>query len=113
MTHFFFYQNVLRKDYNIFFSSKQKFSKIIKDLDTKIFTNYHFKTESLDKNLKLFLKRNKIKLKSFDNLDRNATGKSLNNNYINFFTSKNLKLIEKKENYLFKKFKYKKISKIK
>ncbi len=111
MTHFFFYQNVLRKDYNIFFSSKQKFSKIIKDLDTKIFTNYHFKTESLDKDLKLFLKRNKIKLKRFDNLDRNATGKSLNNNYINFFTSKNLKLIEKKENYLFKKFKYKKISK--
>ena len=34
-----------------------------------------------------------------------------NKNYLNFFRKKNLLLIEKKENYLFKKFKYKKLSK--
>ena len=111
MSHFFFYQNVLRKYYDNFFSSKQKFSKLIKHMDSKIFTNYHFKIESLDKDLRLFLKRNNIKLKRFDIIDKNSTSKVLDNDYINFFSSKNLKLIEKKENYLFKKFKYKKISK--
>ena len=35
---------------------------------------------------------------------------NLDKDYKSFFLQKNLKLIEKKENYLFEKFKYKKIS---
>ena len=31
--------------------------------------------------------------------------------YLKFFSKKNMVLLEKKENYLFKKFKYKKLSK--
>lgn len=110
MTHFFFYQNVLRKYYEKFFLPNQNFSKLIKKIDSKIFTNYYFKTESLDKDLKLFLKKNKIKLKEFKHLDKNSTNINLDKDYKSFFLQKNLILIEKKENYLFKKFKYKKIS---
>ncbi len=110
MTHFFFYQNVLGKYYKKFFLPNQKFSELIKKIDSKIFTNYYFKIESLDKDLKLFLKKNKIKLKQFKNLDRNSTSMNLNKNYKSFFSQKNLKLIEKKEKYLFDKFNYKKIS---
>jgi hypothetical protein len=93
-----------------FFLPNQNFSKLIKKIDSKIFTNYYFKTESLDKDLKLFLKKNKIKLKKFKHLDKNSTNINLDKDYKSFFLQKNLILIEKKENYLFKKFKYKKIS---
>ena len=81
-------------------------------MDTKIFTNYYFKTERLEKDLKLFLKKNKIRLKQFKNFDKNSTKMNLDKNYKNFISQKNLELIEKKENYLFQKFKYKKISNI-
>lgn len=111
MTHFFFYQNVLRKYYKKFFLPNQKFSKLIDQIDSKIFTNYYFKTENLDKDLKIFLKRNKIKIKQFKNLEKNSTSMNFDKNYKSFFSQKNLRLIEKKENYLFKKFKYKKVSK--
>ena len=81
-------------------------------MDTKIFTNYYFKNERLEKDLKLFLKKNKIRLKQFKDFDKNSTKMNLDKNYKNFFSQKNLELIEKKENYLFQKFKYKKISNI-
>ena len=111
MSHFFFYQNLLRKDYNILFENKKNFKKMIKVLDSKIFTNYYFRTENLTNDLKIFLRKNKIKVKNFKDLDRNTSSKKLDEDYIQFFTKKNLVLIENKENYLFKKFNYKKISK--
>ena len=45
------------------------------------------------------------------NIDRNKSFKQKNQNIIKFFTKKNLALIENKESYIFKKFKYKKLSK--
>ena len=110
MTYFFFYQNTLREDYNELFNSKKKFSIVIENLDKKIFSNYFFKTENLSNDLKKFLKKNKMKIKKFNKLDKNQTKKNSKDNVIKFFTKKNLKLIEKKEDYLFKKFKYIKIS---
>ena len=110
MTHYFFYQNVLRKHYNILFKSDLNFSKTIKKLDSKIFTNYHFKTESLNDDLKIFLKKSRIKEKKIKNIDKNESSNEKKNNFIKFFSKKNLLLIEKKENYIFKKFKYKKLS---
>ena len=111
MTHYFFYQNVLRKHYNILFKSNLSFNQTIKKLDSKIFTNYHFKTETLTKNLKDFLKKSGIKELKIDNIDQNKSSKQKNHNIIKFFTKKNMTLIEKKESYIFKKFKYKKLSK--
>tara|TARA_B110000008_G_scaffold273435_1_gene307684 strand:- start:102 stop:953 length:852 start_codon:yes stop_codon:yes gene_type:complete len=110
MTYSFFYQNAPRKYHKKNFLPNQNFSKLIKEIDSKIFTNYYFKTESLEKDLQLFLKKNKIKLKQFKHLDKNSTNISPKIDYKKFFSKKNLKLIEKNENYLFKKFKYKKIS---
>ena len=80
MTHFFFYQNVVRKYYEKFFLPNQKFSKLIKKMDTKIFTNYYFKTERLEKDLKIFLKKNKIRLKQFKDFDKNSTKMNLDKN---------------------------------
>ena len=111
MTHYFFYQNVLRKHYNILFKSNLNFNQTIKKLDSKIFTNYHFKTERLTKDLKNFLKKSGIKDLKITNIDRNKSSKQKNQNIIKFFTKKNLALIENKESYIFKKFKYKKLSK--
>ena len=111
MTHYFFYQNVLRKDYNILFKSNLNFSKTIKKLDSKIFTNYYFRTERLTEDLKNFLKKNKIKKYKIKNIDRNESLYHKRYSFINFFSKKNLLLIEKKENYIFNKFKYKKLSK--
>ena len=111
MTHYFFYQNVLRKHYNILFKSNLNFNKTIKRLDNKIFTNYHFRTESLTEDLKNFLKKNKIKKYKIKDIDKNESLYQNRYNLINFFSKKNLLLIEKKENYIFKKFKYKKLSK--
>ena len=84
---------------------------MIKQLDKKIFTNIFFKTENLNKDLEIFLKKNKIKKKNFKNINKNSTSMDKDKDYLNFFSKKNLLLIEKKENYLFKKFKYKKLSK--
>ena len=111
MTHYFLYQNVLREHYNILFKDNTNFNKLIKYLDSKIFTNYYFKTENLTVDLKKFLKKNKLKEIKIKNIDKNISSGLQNNNYIKFFTKKNLSLIEKKENYIFKKFKYKKLSK--
>ena len=110
MTHYFFYQNVLRKHYNILFKSNLSFNQTIKKLDSKIFTNYYFKTERLTKDLNNFLKKSGIKNLKIANIDRNKSSSSKNLGMIKFFNKKNLVLIEKKENYIFKKFKYKKIS---
>ena len=80
-------------------------------MDDHIFTNYYFKTENLNNDLKNFLKKNKIKLNQSKNIDKNSTTMNLDKkNYKSFFSQKNLELIEKKEKYLFEKFKYKKIS---
>ena len=84
---------------------------MIKQLDKKIFTNIFFKTENLNKDLEIFLKKNKIKKKNFKNIDKNSSNLEINQDYLKFFSKKNMALIEKKENYLFKKFKYKKLSK--
>ena len=111
MTHYFFYQNVLRKDYNILFKPNLNFGKTIKKLDTKIFTNHYFRTESLTDDLKNFLKKNNIREFKIKNIDKNKSLYQKKYNFINFFSKKNLLLIEKKENYIFKKFKYKKLSK--
>lgn len=111
MTHYFFYQNVLRKHYNVLFKSNLNFNHTIKKLDSKIFTNYHFKTEKLTVDLKNFLKKSGIKEIKKINVDKNETSRGKKYAFIKFFTKKNLVLIEKKENYIFKKFKYKKLSK--
>jgi len=111
MTHYFFYQNVLRKHYNVLFKSNLNFNQTIKKLDSKIFTNYYFKTESLTKDLKDFLKKSGIKNLKISNVDKNESSSQKNLKMIKFFTKKNLALIEKKESYIFKKFKYKKLSK--
>ena len=71
---------------------------------------FFFKTEKLNYSLKKFLLKNKIKLKNFNKLNNNSTPKILNKNIKSFFNNKNLLLIEKKENYIFKKFNYKKLS---
>ena len=80
MTHYFFYQNVLRKDYNILFKSNFSFNQIIKKLNSKIFTNYYFRTENLNQDLRNFLKKAKIIEKKTNNLDKNATSHKNNEN---------------------------------
>ena len=84
---------------------------MIKLLDRKIFTNIYFKTENLNKDLEIFLKKSKIKQKNFRNIDKNSSTIDKDKDYLKFFNKKNMVLIEKKESYLFKKFKYKKLSK--
>ena len=84
---------------------------MIKQLDRKIFTNIYFKTENLNKDLKIFLKKSKIKQKNFKNIDKNSSTIDKDKDYLKFFSKKNMVLLEKRENYLFKKFKYKKLSK--
>ena len=84
---------------------------MIKQLDRKIFTNIYFKTENLNKDLEIFLKKSKIKQKNFKNIDKNSSTIDKDKDYIKFFSKKNMVLLEKKENYLFKKFNYKKLSK--
>jgi len=64
----------------------------------------------LNKNLKFLLKNTELPLKSFKMIKKNSSGKNYKNDFKKFFTKKNLKLIEQKESYLFKKFYYKKIS---
>ena len=84
---------------------------MIKQLDRKIFTNIYFKTENLNKDLEIFLKKSKIKQKNFKNIDKNSSTMDKDKDYLKFFSKKNMVLLEKRENYLFKKFKYKKLSK--
>ena len=112
MTFFFLTQNVLRRNLNDLFYSNQKFKKIIKIIDKKIYTNQFFKTEKLSNDLKKFLIKNGLSLKEIDEIDKNTTKNQIDKNYIKFFTKKNLKLIEKKEKYIFDKFNYRKISKL-
>ncbi len=113
MTYYFLTQNISKKYYKSLYEPNKKFSVILKNLDNKIDINYFFKTESLDKDLKIFLKKVKLPKKKFKNLYKNSSSDNLNKDFKNFFTKKNLELIEKKDKYLFKKFKYKKISKVK
>ena len=110
MTYYFLIQNISIKDYKILYNSNKKFSSILKFLDKKLNLNYFFKTENLISDLKIFLKKNKFLLKNIKKIEKNSTKNKFDNNYFTFFTKKNLKLIEKKDAYLFKKFKYKKIS---
>ena len=110
MTYIFFSQNMLRKNYNIMYNSNYKLHEILKYNDSNLYTNIFFKTEKLNYSLKKFLLKNKIKLKNFNKLNNNSTPKILNKNIKSFFNNKNLLLIEKKENYIFKKFNYKKLS---
>ena len=110
MTYIFFSQNVLRKNYNIMYDSKYKLRKVLTDNNSNLYTNIFFKTEKLNYNLKKFLQKNNIKNKNFKIFNDNSTSKVLNKNLIKFFSTKNITLIEKKEDYIFKKFKYKKLS---
>ena len=112
MTHYFFYQNVLRKHYNILFKPEFDFNQTIKKLDSKIITNYYFKTERLSEDLKYFLKISRNKGRIIKKIDKNESSKQKKTDLIKFFSKKNLVLIEKKESYIFKKFKYKKLSKV-
>ena len=68
---------------------------------SKRYSGKSFKDSSVKKKPKLSFKE-KRKLKK---------DKQKNQNIIKFFTKKNLALIESKESYIFKKFKYKKLSK--
>ncbi len=111
MTHYFFYQNVLRENYNLLYDPHIKFNQLIKKLDKKIVTNIFFKTENLNKDLKIFLKKSKIEKKNFKNIEKNSSSIDSDNDYLKFFNKKDMQLIEKKESYLFKKFNYKKLSK--
>ena len=110
MTYIFFSQNMLRKNYNIMYDSDYKLHEILKHNNSKLYTNVFFKTENLNYSLKKFLIKNKIKLKNFNKLKNNSTSKILNKNLKSFFYNKNILLIEKKEDYIFKKFNYKKLS---
>lgn len=110
MTYYFLTQNISKKDYKKLYYSNEKFSSILKFLDNRLSLNLFFKTENLTNNLKVFLKKNKIFLKDLKKIKRNSTKNKFNKNYLDFFTKRNLKIIEKKDDYLFRKFKYKKIS---
>ena len=110
MTYIFFSQNVLRKNYNTLYNSKYSLEEVLNYNNSKLYTNIFFKTENLNYNLATFLKTNNIEIKSFNILDNNTTSKILKRNFKNFFSYKNILLIEKKEHYIFKKFKYKKLS---
>jgi len=111
MTYIFFCQNLLRNDYNIMYNPEYSLIKILDQNNKKLYTNIFFKTENLNKSLKNFLLKNKIKIKKFKNLENNSTSKNLKFDYKYFFSIKNILLIEKKEDFIFKKFKYKKLSK--
>ncbi len=111
MTFIFFTQNVSQEDYKILFNQKEKFGELLKKLDNKIYTNFFFKTENLVVDIKKFLKKNKIKIKKFKNIKKNSASNNFDRNKLNFFYKQNIKLIEKKDSYLFEKFKYKKITK--
>ena len=111
MTFSFFLQNAMRKDYQMLFDTSFKFSKIIKLVDKRLYTNLFFKTENLENDLKKFLIKNKYKIKNFKNLKKNESPDKFQDSYINFFSKDNMKLIELKDSYIFKKFKYKKLSK--
>ena len=111
MTHYFFYQNVLRENYNLLYDPHIKFNQLIKRLDKKIINNIFFKTENLNKDLKIFLKKSKIEKKNFKNIEKNSSSIDNDKDYLKFFNKKDMQLIEKKESYLFKKFNYKKLSK--
>ena len=78
-------------------------------MDSKLYLNYYLKTERLEKNLKTFLKRVKLPVKKIKNLNKNSTKENFKKDFKKFFTKKNLNLIERKDKYLFKKFKYKRI----
>ena len=110
MTYCFLTQNISKKDYKRLYYSNEKFSSILKFLDSRLNLNFFLKTENLTNNLKIFLKKNKFFVKDFKKIKRNSTKNKIDKNYLNFFTKKTLKIIEKKDNYLFRKFKYKKIS---
>ena len=60
----------------------------IKKLDSKIFTNYHFKTEKLTEDLKNFLKKSGIKEIKKINVDKNETSRGKKYAFIKFFTKK-------------------------
>ena len=109
MSFFFITQNVLIKDYKILYNSNKNLNNILKIIDSKVYTNQYFKTENLTNDLKKFLEKNKFKIKKLNNTEKNSTS-SKSENYLKFFNKKNLKLIEKKEKYLFEKFNYKKLS---
>ena len=111
MTFSFFLQHAMRKDYQMLFDKSFKFSKIIKLVDKRIYTNLFFKTENLENDIKKFLIKNKYKIKNFKNLEKNQSTDKFQDSYINFFTKDSMKLIELKDSYIFKKFKYKKLSK--
>ena len=113
MTYYFLTQNVSKKYYENLYSSNKKFSLILKNLDEKVNINYFFKTENLETDLKNFLKKIKLPIKKFKHLKKNSTSNNFNKSFKKFFTKKNLELIERKDEYLFKKFKYKKISTLK
>jgi hypothetical protein len=110
MTYIFFSQNVLRKNYNTLYNFKYSLEEVLDYNNSKLYTNIFFKTENLNYNLATFLKTNNIEIKSFNILDNNSTSKILKKNFKNFFSNKNILLIEKNEHYIFKKFKYKKLS---
>ena len=110
MTYCFLTQNISKKDYKRLYYSNEKFSSILKFLDSRLNLNFFLKTENLTNNLKIFLKKNKFFVKDFKKIKRNSTKNKIDKNYLNFFTKKTLKIIEKKDDYLFRKFKYKKIS---
>jgi len=110
MTYIFFSQNVLRRNYNIVYDSSYKLEEILNYNNLNLYTNIFFKTENLNHNLKKFLTRNNIKIKSLNILDKNSTSKILKKDYKNFFTTKSISLINTKEDYIFKKFNYRKLS---
>ena len=111
MTFSFFLQNVLRKDYNILFYTEKNLEKILDNINKKIYTNIYFKTENLENDLKEFVIKNKLELKNFQNIEKNSTSQNNINDYLDFFSKENLLLIEKKDEFIFKKFNYEKISK--
>jgi hypothetical protein len=113
MTYYFLIQNISKKYYRNLYNSDQKFTLILKNLDKKIDINYFFKTESLERDIKIFLKKVNLPIKKFGDLKKNSTSNNFNKSFKKFFTKENLELIEKKDAYLFKKFKYKKISTLK
>ena len=113
MTFVFFSHHVLKKDYEVLFESNKKLEDVINFIDSKIYTNFYFKTEKLNKDLKGFLNKNKLKIKNYKIINKNKSTKISNKSLLNFYSKRNLDLIEKKEAFIFRKFNYKKLSKLK
>tara|TARA_B100001027_G_scaffold199881_1_gene158877 strand:- start:2197 stop:3006 length:810 start_codon:yes stop_codon:yes gene_type:complete len=106
MTWLFFGFNTNDNNRNIFYNRKIKFNEKIQTLDSKIFINKYFHTETLNQHLLNFLSKNNIEIKKFESVDMNKTAET--KEYINYLDQDDADIIYDKEKYLFEKFNFNK-----